>query len=377
MSTAHPLCKLCNMNAKFNPEMTNAAIAREFEVSKDSARRHRKHIDSYFTDVPVEQITSRGRTVRLPDGSYEKITYKPVSPSETQDTTAYEDLKGAFDKPAKLKKARAKGVTRVINLADFQVGKGSEYEGAMDHNDTLSRVRASIAQIKALVEVELPEEIILPELGDLIEGFSNTVAQAQTNSIDLTTQIRVSRRLLAEIINDFAPLCKSMHFVSIPSNHSCVRTGIGRGATAATSHNDWGLEISHQLEDILKDRVGFEHVQFHRPPVGEESVVLYSEVSNTTFGFVHGHQKSKPQLLGDWFQGQSHGRRNGIQNVDILLTGHFHSLNVYQSGGRWVIVCPTSDNGSSWFTNLTGEHSVAGILSFTASNQMWSNLNIY
>ena len=376
MSITHPQCKLCNMDAKFNTEMSNAQIARDFQVSKDSARRHRKHIDSYFTDVPVEQITSRGRTVRLPDGSYEKITYKPTA-TPSEDTTTYEDLKGAFDKPAKLKKAGAKGVTRVINLADFQVGKGSEYEGAMDHNDTLARVRASIAQIKAIVEVELPEEIILPELGDLIEGFSNTVAQAQTNSIDLTTQIRVSRRLLAEIINDFAPLCKKLHFVSIPSNHACVRNGIGRGNSAASSHNDWGLEISHQLEDILKDREGFEHVEFHRPPVGEESVVLRSEVSNTTFGFVHGHQKSKPQLLGEWFQGQSHGRRNNMQNVDILLTGHFHSLNVYQSGGRWVIVCPTSDNGSSWFTNLTGEHSQAGILSFTARNGMWANLNIY
>lgn len=361
------------MNAKFNPEMTNAAVAREFEVSKDSARRHRKHIDSYFTDVPVEQITSRGRTVRLPDGSYEKITYKPTA-TPSEDTTAYEDLKGAFDKPAKLKKAGAKGVTRVINLADLQLGK---VDFDLDHSDSLARVRASIAQIKAIVEVELPEEIILPELGDLIEGFSNTVAQAQTNSIDLTTQIRVSRRLLAEIINDFAPLCKKLHFVSIPSNHACVRNGIGRGNSAATSHNDWGLEISHQLEDILKDREGFEHVEFHRPPVGEESVVLRSEVSNTTFGFVHGHQKNKPQMLGDWFQGQSHGRRNNMQNVDILLTGHFHSLNVYQSGGRWVIVCPTSDNGSSWFTNLTGEHSVAGILSFTAADGMWSNLNIY
>ena len=374
MSITHPQCKLCNMDAKFNPEMSNAQIARDFQVSKDSARRHRKHIDSYFTDVPVEQITSRGRTVRLPDGSYEKITYKPTA-TPSEDTTTYEDLKDVFNAPAVPAKVEYQPIVRVINLADFQVGKGSEYEGAMDHNDTLARVRTSIAKLRAEVEIERPEFIVMPELGDIIEGFSNTMAQAQTNSIDLTTQIRVARRLLAEILNDFAPLCKRLHFVSIPSNHTCVRNGIGRGNSAATSHNDWGLEISHQLEDILKGREGFEHVEFHRPPVGEESVVL--EVGGTTFGFVHGHQKSKPQLLGEWFQGQSHGRRNNMQNVDILLTGHFHSLNVYQSGGRWVIVCPTSDNGSSWFTNLTGEHSQAGILSFTATNGMWANLNIY
>ena len=371
MSITHPQCKLCNMDAKFNPEMSNAQIARDFQVSKDSARRHRKHIDSYFTDVPVEQITSRGRTVRLPDGSYEKITYKPTA-TPSEDTTTYEDLKDVFNAPAVPAKVEYQPIVRVINLADFQISK---VDYGMDDIDTIDRVRTSIAKLRAEVEIERPEFIVMPELGDIIEGFSNTMAQAQTNSIDLTTQIRVARRLLAEILNDFAPLCKRLHFVSIPSNHTCVRNGIGRGNSAATSHNDWGLEISHQLEDILKGREGFEHVEFHRPPVGEESVVL--EVGGTTFGFVHGHQKSKPQLLGEWFQGQSHGRRNNMQNVDILLTGHFHSLNVYQSGGRWVIVCPTSDNGSSWFTNLTGEHSVAGILSFTASNGMWSNLNIY
>lgn len=355
-------------------EMTNVAIGKQFGVSKDSARRHRKHVDSFFTDVPVEQITNRSRTVRLENGSYEKITYKPVPEGEEAlKETLYKDLKKAFDKTPKSPSSVREGVTRVINLADFQISK-TDYD--MDHEDTLARVRASIENLRKKVVVELPEEIILPELGDLIEGFSNTIAQRETNSLDLTTQIRVARRLLAEIINIFAPLCNKLHFVSIPSNHSCVRTGIGRGATAATSHNDWGLEISFQLEEILKDRKGFEHVEFHRPPVGEESVVLYSQ-SGTVFGFVHGHQKNKPQMLGDWFQGQSHGRRNNMQDVDILLTGHFHSLNVYQSGGRWVIVCPTSDNGSSWFTNLTGEHSVGGILSFTASDGMWSDLTIY
>jgi hypothetical protein len=40
------------------------------------------------------------------------------------------------------------------------------------------------------------------------------------------------------------------------------------------------------------------------------------------------------------------------------------------------MVSPASDNGSSWFTNKTGERSQAGMLSFITSNREWSNLRI-
>jgi hypothetical protein len=50
-------------------------------------------------------------------------------------------------------------------------------------------------------------------------------------------------------------------------------------------------------------------------------------------------------------------------DADILLAGHFHSHRKYQSGdGRYVIVGPASDNGSSWFSNLQGERATAGML---------------
>ena len=64
---------------------------------------------------------------------------------------------------------------------------------------------------------------------------------------------------------------------------------------------------------------------------------------------------------------------------DILLHGHYHSLRVSQSGdSRWVIGTPSADNGSAWFTNKTGETSVAGILAFDvqAGQVPWSNLRL-
>lgn len=61
----------------------------------------------------------------------------------------------------------------------------------------------------------------------------------------------------------------------------------------------------------------------------------------------------------------------------ILIAGHWHSLRVQQSGdARWIITGPSSDRGSSWYTNARGESSKSGMLSFLTADNQWSNLRI-
>lgn len=65
---------------------TNIDLADEFNTSEATVRRHRRALkrkgrdeldrDAFF-DLPVGAITKRGKTVRLADGSYEKIEYRP------------------------------------------------------------------------------------------------------------------------------------------------------------------------------------------------------------------------------------------------------------------------------------------------------------
>ena len=67
---------------------TNIDLAEEFNTSEATVRRHRRALkrkgrdaldrDEFF-DLPVGAITKRGKTVRLADGSYEKIEYRPGS----------------------------------------------------------------------------------------------------------------------------------------------------------------------------------------------------------------------------------------------------------------------------------------------------------
>jgi hypothetical protein len=259
--------------------------------------------------------------------------------------------------------------TLVVTPSDLQIGK-TDYNGGTQQ--TIDRVKASLARIIAIAQQNHYSEIVVAELGDVVENFYNTSSQRETNDLDITSQIRVARRLLLEFIVRLAPLTESLTYVAVPSNHGSVRVGFK--AQAGDSSNDWGLEISHQLEDAVRMNASLNHVKFVRPEGLHESVLHVT--NGTRLGFVHGHQSRSADKLGEWWKGQSHGRMP-VADADILVSGHWHSFRVQHSGdARWVMVSPASDPGSAWFTELTGQSSVSGMLSFTTENGKWGELQI-
>lgn len=366
-------CKLCKMEARYPSSYTNAEIARQFGVSKDSARRHRMHADDVF-GVPNELITQRGITRRLPDGSYEKITWKPSQGQGTElRDTLKQDLETLFSAPVPVVKGSTTPISLLVFPTDVQAGKVDVNGGTLE---MIARVRASVESIRKELEQGRVAELIIGELGDIIENFYNTSSQRETNDLNLMEQQRVARRLMAEVITVLAPYADKVVYVSVPSNHCAVR--VGPKSPASTPDNDFGIEINHQLEEIFTDRPGYEHLSFVRPSDKHyEHVVYRSDVSNTTFFFAHGHKKNKPQMLGQLVSDLAAARIDGVENVDMAFFGHFHSMHLYQWHGRWVFVCPSSDGGSSWYTNQTGHHSTAGILAVDAQDGMWYNPNIH
>ena len=375
-------CSVC-ATIQDNPDKPNTIIAALAGTTESSIRRHKTPLhdplankDDFFTEIPEAIITSRGKSIRTPEG-WEKITYRP------QDMAVYEaftfdDVEKAiagFVAPPAPTPIRGKH-TAVLCLSDFQLGKVDENGGTPE---TLDRILRSVEAFCTSLRFNQPAHILMAELGDLIEGFDNTGTQRATNDQDLTTQIRTSRRLLIEIIMRVSKASPGtgITFLTIPSNHCQVR--VPGKDLASTPNNDWGVELNHQLEDVLHDRPEFAHIKFLRPANNHAEAVVFTTPCGVVVGAVHGHQSKSPDKVGMWWTGQSHGRRNGLHTADILLHGHYHSLRVSQSGdSRWVIGTPSADNGSAWFTNKTGETSVAGILAFDvqAGQVPWSNLRL-
>ena len=355
---------------------SNVELAERFNVSEASVRRHRAKLkrrgapdmghDAFFNDVPVDAIVQRGKTIRLPDGSYEKITWKPgaVEMAEAK-RLSYEDLAHVFHEPILPKPTKVSDAsTKVVCLADFQLGKVGSGGGT---EDTIRLVRRAIRDIADDIRFRGPyKRIILADVGDSTEGFWNVASQAQTNDLSLTDQIRTVQRLYAEALQALAPLCSSLYYVAVPSNHCAVRTGPGKNSRANAPDDDFGIMISKNIEDIIAGRPGYEHVTFHRPEKWEEAVTV-DAADGTHIGFTHGHLAGQQSKVSSWFRDLAFGRRSGLYDARILVHGHWHNFAVSQAGdARWIISCPSADRGSDWWTNISGDSTRPAILTFEA-----------
>ena len=366
---------------------TNVDLAEEFNTSEATVRRRRRALkrkgrddlnrDEFF-DLPVGAITKRGKTVRLADGSYEKIEYRPGAVEmEEAKRLSWEDLEPVFHepllpKPAPLAKDDS---TLIVCLADFQVGKTQSGGGT---EDTVRLVRRAIGDIADDIRSGHPyKRIIVADVGDSTEGFWNVAAQAQTNDLSLTDQIRTVQRLYAEAVRLLAPLCESLHYVAVPSNHCAVRTGMGKNSRANAPDDDFGIMISKNIEDIIADREGFEHVQFFRPEKWEEAVTV-DAADGTRIGFTHGHLAGSQSKVPNWFRDLAFGRRSGLYDARILVHGHWHNFGVRQVGdARWIISCPSADRGSDWWTNVSGDSTRPAILTFEVRDGNASSWELY
>ena len=364
---------------------TNQAIADEYGTSEAAVRRHRKAlkrrnemaaggIDEYF-GVPVEAITARGKTVRLSDGSYEKITYKPgvMERCEVQ-AKRFEDLAPIFAEPASVPDVADGQSTLVVVVSDMQIGKTDRAGGT---EETVRRVRSAVARI-ANYAAERYRRVILVDCGDSTEGFSNTVSQGQTNDLPLTYQIRTAQALLADTLRSMAGVVPEVVYVAVPSNHCQVRTGIGRANRASFPGDDYGLLIADNLRQIIDGRPGYEHVRFETPEKRLESLTVRA-ADGTVMGVTHGHAAGSKGRVAEWFRGQAFGCVAGMQDARVLLHGHWHSFSVQTVGDSRQIICaPTIDPGSSWFQNASGESSSPRLLTFelgqgTSSDwRLWS-----
>lgn len=366
---------------------TNIDLAEEFNTSEATVRRRRRALkrksqdtlsrDEFF-DLPVGAITKRGKTVRLADGSYEKIEYRPGTlEREEAKRLSYEDLETVFREPLLPKPAPAihEDDTLIVCLADFQVGKTQSGGGT---EDTVRLVRLAIKDIADDILFRDPyKRIIIADVGDSTEGFWNVASQAQTNDLSLTDQIRTVQRLYAEALRTLAPLCSSLYYVAVPSNHCAVRTGPGKNSRANAPDDDFGIMISKNIEDIIEDREGFEHVQFFRPEKWEEAVTV-DAADGTRIGFTHGHLAGSQSKVPNWFRDLAFGRRSGLYDARILVHGHWHNFGVRQVGdARWIISCPSADRGSDWWTNVSGDSTKPAILTFEARDGNASSWELY
>lgn len=368
---------------------SNVKLGARFGVSEAAVRRHRRAMrrrnnqadtqtDAFF-GVPTQAITSRGKTVRLDDGSYEKITYIPgAAEREEAKRLSYQDLApilaGAPTEPAW---APSSPGTLAIVLSDLQIGKTGSRGGTPD---TLRKLNNIIGQIADHCARRRYQEILLIDAGDICEGFDNSVSQAQTNDLDLTTQIRTAQAVMAKALRAVIAHAPDITYIAVPSNHCQLRKGIGRAQRVGKPSNDWGLLIQDNIRMAVEGRPGYEHVKFRAPAEWEETLT-FATIDGTHLGVTHGHVCASKALIADWFRNQAFGHVAGLHRATVLLHGHWHNFGIATLGNNHQIIsAPTCDPGSDWFRNQAGSSSQPCALTFELASgtssawTLWSEL---
>jgi len=269
------------------------------------------------------------------------------------------------------------GVGYIVNLSDFQIGKG-EGGGTVETVERITNaLDAAVVRLKELRKAgRSVSSVWMIGLGDLAEQCQGHYpSQLFTTDCTRREQLQIVRTLILSAIDRFVDLAPRVNVGAVPGNHGENRAN-GKMVTTVADNDD--LAVFDQVRDALTQNPGrYGHVEFHI----SDDLVLTLNVEGVEVAWTHMHQGSGSgeRKIADWWRGQVMGNRP-ISSAQILNTAHFHHLLVSESTGRTIIQMPAMDGGSGWWTDKTGNNSPAGMVTYLAGTgcgaRGWSDLAI-
>jgi hypothetical protein len=277
----------------------------------------------------------------------------------------YAEAKQSIKKPIQsfIEKNNRKAL--VVALADFQLGKVDTRGGT---KETTQRILEAYDRIEAQFKSGRYEQIILADVGDIVENFSNAASEQQQygNDLSLMDQVDLATTLIWEITKRASRYCTNIVYASIASNH--CRFKINKQNVGLPGQDDWGIMIAKQIHRLASETNL--PVKVLIPDPQDESLAY--DVFGDGFhvlGLWHGHQCGSADKVGQWWKNQAFGQQP-VHAATVALTGHWHHLRVQElaqssnGGSRFWIQAPTMDAGSNWYRLNSGEDSQPGIVVF-------------
>lgn len=272
-----------------------------------------------------------------------RVSVKPAG--ARADLVSAADLEKEIKKwrPAKSAKPTKGDLTAIYNIGDTQWGKDAGDGTAGTVNRVMQALTQSLQRHKEIQNRGIGQ-IALPQLGDCIEGTVSQGGRIMGRlDLDLTTQIRVGRRVLLEWVKAFAPLTEKLIIPVVPGNHDETTRQV-----ITDPMDSWQVEIVQQVLDVCKENPALQHVEGRFPNRDESTLAL--NLSGHMVGFAHGHQMRNPQK---YLEGHALGATE-FGACDTFITAHYHHYRVQQFNHRLWIQIPAMDGGSAWFSDRTG-----------------------
>ena len=265
--------------------------------------------------------------------------------------------------------------TLVVCWADQQLGKsaGGGVEATVER--ILDGYEATVQRVKDLRKIGRNiENIAIVNMGDPIEGCDGNYA-SQLFTVELTQrqQLLLALDLWVQGVRRLAPLAETAQFISVLCNHG---EWMRRGGKSVTSDSDnAGGFLTDALQRILVGRPEAEALGWSIP---HDEMVTTAVLSGVKVAFTHGPKISRKEV--EWLRGQSiRILREEGREPDIWVTAHRHHLQVEDFGPWYRFQCPSNDGGSKWYTDMTGNWSTAGTLTFLVGkhdDRGWSDMAV-
>ena len=267
----------------------------------------------------------------------------------------------------------------VCCLADWQAGKseGGGHEALIERVEELKvALPERVRQLKAAGRPI--DRLFVVTMGDLVEGCGGSQhypMQDFSVELDRRQQVKLVRRLLLDLLTDWAGLAPQIVVGAVPGNHGELR--VGKRAVTTFEDND-DVAVVEMVSEILQaNDHSYGHVRFAIPD-GDMTITL-EVVPGQVVGFAHGHQARKGatpmQKLELWWAGKQRAR-HPIGDADVLVSAHYHHLQLVQDGPRTWMQCPALDGGSRWFEEAGGSSTRCGTLTFTVDAEGWADLAV-
>ena len=307
-------------------------------------------------------------------------SYKAEIRLRRQDTPDLEALYTEVRKAKKTPKPVDNGdSTFVVALSDWQLGNrdGGGVEAQLQKIAELPE--KIVSRLKGLRKLGYKiDHVVIAGPGDLGEGTcGHYPAQQFRIELDRREQLKVVRRGIRDILMAVAPETPKLTVTAVGGNHGENR-GLNGKAFTTTGDND-DVAVFEQIAEIFQiNPTAFGHVSWRLPLERlSTSINLHGQI----VAFTHGHL-AKPtgnagQAIWNWWEKQAMGRAHeGVADANILVTGHFHHLNVKEQQGRAVFVCPSLTPVGEYFQDAYGVSTRCGTLSMLISESGWSELSL-
>ena len=257
-------------------------------------------------------------------------------------------------------------VWRTVQIGDTHIGKG-----ALDGGGSDQIIQQWKRSVTAALDCQPRAGIHLAFLGDLIEG---QVSQGGANiagcDLTLTEQLRVARHLVLWTIQQALEAAPRVIVSATPGNHGETTRVQNRPLT-----DSYDIDIVNAVQQAIGMTELDDFVEFYYPREGDGHVTY--QVGDTTFTCAHGHKfGGKMNSAKRWWADMTvHGREPGA--AQILLAGHFHSMEIANyTENRWIMFGPSLEQESNWLAQKNGASSRSGVLVFDTDSGTPLNIGI-